>query len=1220
MKKYSVLLLINLLCFQQLQADDWPEFRNDSQRSATTDEKLSDQLHLSWVRQFPKPNKAWKDASNASLGFDKTYEAVAKGKLIYVNSMVEDTMSAFDTDSGELKWRFVTEGPVRFAACLKDDMIFFTSDDGYLYCLEALTGKLKWKFRGGPLTNKVLGNERFVGMWPARSGPAIHDDKIYFAAGIWPFMGIFYHCLDTKTGEVIWTNSGSAQEYMKQPHSAPAYASIAPQGYLSTTEKYMLVTSGRTHPAVYDRLTGKFLNFYVSKEKGPKSYYASTHGEHFLCHGKLYDFTSGKTIFNGKTTDLIVGDTVYTVDRGKLSASAFPPKVLKKYKDKRGREKTVMAYSKKWSVDMGDSWSEIAFKTPDKLYGFRMSTSSGVLKAIKLSENNSKEVWSQNIDGRPSRMLTADGKVFVITLEGALYCYADKKSPVKKHEVKIQKYTAEKGKWGKLVSQLPKEKTNGGAYCIVMGVESGGLINALLSQTKMKLVVLESSEKKANAEKIKLLDAGLYGRRVSVHVGDYSTYVFPQYVAEYIVSESKTILSDKETLINIYKALRPYGGSIYSTGSLASPMLENIKAGKTGGWNTISREGALTDSANWTHQYGGPERSMISDEKRVKLPLGLLWWGGPSNDEVLPRHGHGPNPQVMNGRLVIQGRNMLRCLDIYTGRLLWQQTKKNLGKYYDNKSHHPGANEIGSNYVTREDHVYVMFPDRCELLDPATGEVHKTFKLPVIKDESNAHWGSIVIYGDVLVATAVPVTVTTKSSKGKSGGGNQSDLTKIKGVSNNDTYGAGSRYIFGLHRQTGKVLWKRQAKLMFRHNCITLANNMAFFIDGINDTQISALKRRGYKHKISGVLYAVDIKTGKILWQTDKNVSGTWLAYSKKNDILMQTGSRFRDRARDESGKGYTCYKGKTGQVIWENLNLSIQGPPILWQDEFFTNGSAGGKKYSLLTGKELGKQWSRAYGCNSAIGCQNFLTFRTGSAGFSNLLNDGGTGNLGGFKSSCTSNMIPAGGMLTIPDYTRTCSCAYQVQSSVGLVHMPSIEMWTKWKAETPSESGVKAVGVNLSAVGNRKSDEGSYWYSTTDKKTSRLKVSGDSLKLFRDHSLYYQGKGLTWVASSGYEGVEEVELVDIMSGMSTSSFTLRLYFSEPDLSQKKGGRVFSVSLNGKKIITKLDIFSESKGHRKVLMKEFKKIKLKKGDKLTFDSSKGETLICGVEVIEGSK
>ena len=83
----------------------------------------------------------------------------------------------------------------------------------------------------------------------------------------------------------------------------------------------------------------------------------------------------------------------------------------------------------------------------------------------------------------------------------------------------------------------------------------------------------------------------------------------------------------------------------------------------------------------------------------VKAPLGLLWFGGPSNDEILPRHGHGPSPQVAGGRLVIEGPDMLRCVDVYTGRVMWQRSLPGLGKYYNTTRHFPGAGEIGPSSV-----------------------------------------------------------------------------------------------------------------------------------------------------------------------------------------------------------------------------------------------------------------------------------------------------------------------------------------------------------------------------------------------------------------------------------------------------------------------------------------------------------------------------------------
>ena len=57
------------------------------------------------------------------------------------------------------------------------------------------------------------------------------------------------------------------------------------------------------------------------------------------------------------------------------------------------------------------------------------------------------------------------------------------------------------------------------------------------------------------------------------------------------------------------------------------------------------------------------------------------------------------------------------------------------------------------------------------------------------------------------------------------------------------------------------------------------------------------------------------------------------------------------------------------------------------------------------VTGQPEPWHLTRAYGCNHIIASENMLTFRSGAAGYYDLLNDGGTGNFGGFKSGCTKS-----------------------------------------------------------------------------------------------------------------------------------------------------------------------------------------------------------------------
>src|SRR5205085_2857453 len=122
-----------------------------------------------------------------------------------------------------------------------------------------------WKFRGGPNDRKILGNERLISTWPARGGPVLAGGTVYFAASIWPFMGIFIHAVDARTGTPIWTNDGDGSLYMKQPHNADSFAGVAPQGGLTLAGDALLVPGGRSFPACYDRRTGKMMRYQLAE-------------------------------------------------------------------------------------------------------------------------------------------------------------------------------------------------------------------------------------------------------------------------------------------------------------------------------------------------------------------------------------------------------------------------------------------------------------------------------------------------------------------------------------------------------------------------------------------------------------------------------------------------------------------------------------------------------------------------------------------------------------------------------------------------------------------------------------------------------------------------------------------------------------------------------------------------------------------------------------------
>jgi outer membrane protein assembly factor BamB len=1211
---YYVAVLV-LTC-SAVNAADWPQFKYDGSRSAASPQKLADTLHLYWQRQLPEPKRAWQDKSNSAQLFDACYQPVIGGKLIFVPSMNNDTVTAYSTETGELVWRIFADGPVRMAPIYYKGTVLFASDDGYLYSVEAKTGKLRWKFKGSPKKRRILGNERLISSWPVRGGAVLHDDTVYFACSIWPFMGVFYHAVNAETGELVWTNSGSGQVWCTQPHGAGSFAGIAPQGYITATKTSLIVTGGRTAPAVYDRLTGKLKNYSNIVSSAPR-WWAQGIGEYGILPstGEMFNLQTGRNS-PIRPKAVLLGDKFYQGAADILTVYDTTPKMVETV-DRRGKKGTRLELVKLYEVKQPMA-KKILLKSGDKIFG----AGRDGIQSVKLVDKKAEGVWTQAVNGTVVELMSADDKLFAVTQSGALLCFGPDKRTPKEYKLAAVPLVSKDDPWvakaKKVIGLLPDK----GGYCVSLGLGSGRLIEELLLQSKLNIIAVEADAKKAEQFRRKMLSHGLYGKRVCVVVDDPHNAALPPYIASLIVSETAQSF-DSTGLKHIYSALRPYGGkAVLPSGSsgVTGKGLVNAKLTTAGDTLTLSREGSLPGSSDWTHQYGDEANRVSSYETNVLAPMGMLWFGGPTNDDVLPRHGHGPSPQVAGGYYYIEGENMIRCCDIYTGRLIWQRDLKDIGYYYRHTGHHPGAGDIGSNYVSLPDGIYIMSPEKCYILHPTTGETMKEISMPSFEGYEKSNWGVIRVHGDYLVATAVPVSIVKlrwdkpkKGEKLKPRATAIEDFEKVSTVKVNDSYGTGSKFIVVMNRRTGKVLWYRKAVMHFRHNAIALGNNRVFCLDAFSQKQKDTLKQAGYAGSAfdKGQFLALDIQTGKEVWG-NKDAFGTWLGYHKERDLLLQTDSRARDRAWDEgtpNDRGAVVYDAATGKEKWAKKIVS-GGPAMLIGDEIISSSGA----YDVVTGKAKSWRYNRQYGCNTIIGCPTMLTFRSGAAGYYDLSNKSGTGNFGGFKSGCTNNMMPAGGLLVIPDYTRTCSCAYNNQSSLALTHMSDLDSWTYNGTAARNREG-----YNFSAPGDRKSESGTlFWSAISGKEIKRSKgYTPKAIELtggaqFSHHSLYFTGSD-SWIGANGLEGVTELT---IKPSIVKGNATLRLYFAEPVQNAAPGTRIFSVSVQGKIVIKDLDITKEAGASRKTLIKEFRNIAVNGPLKLKFTASKGLPVICGVELI----
>jgi hypothetical protein len=273
---------------------------------------------------------------------------------------------------------------------------------------------------------------------------------------------------------------------------------------------------------------------------------------------------------------------------------------------------------------------------------------------------------------------------------------------------------------------------------------------------------------------------------------------------------------------------------------------------------------------------------------------------------------------------------------------------------------------------------------------------------------------------------------------------------------------------------------------------------------------------------------------------------------------------------------------------------------------------------------------FTRNYGCNTAIASEHLITFRSAAAGYYDLAGDGGTGNFGGFRSGCTSNLIAAGGLLNAPEYTRSCDCTYQNQTSLALVHDPDVEIWTfndfAWDGQP-----VRRVGINLGAPGDRLAPSGTLWLDYPSRGGPSpdipVELDADPPDYFRYHSSQVQADPdageLNWVAASGVRNVRSITLTLARGQTSPRKYTVRLHFAEVDRVQP-GQRVFDVALQDRQVLEGFDVVREASGPNRAVVKQFNGIEVTDKLKVSLAPSGGEQclppVLCGIELVaEGS-
>ncbi len=1201
---------ILLLCSSFAGADDWPLGRHDAGRSGATDEQLPATLHLQWSRKLPQLTPAWPE--DIRLHFDDSYLPIVVGKLMIVASSRNDSVTAYDTDSGGQKWRFYAGGPVRFAPVAHKGNIYFASDDGHLYRLNADDGKLLSKIEVAPSKRMVLGNDRLISVWPIRGGPVIVGEKLHFTVGVWPFEGTYLTSLDLKDGTTL----------------APLTPldDSTPQGYLASNGKTLIIPGGRATADCRDLKSGKKIKLKYSA-RGLTDHHIVVHDQWMFHGGRGVNLDIAKQLDFDALRPLASNGKVYFARGGQAHAYDLSNLEAVEKVDRKGKPYKVTAPALLWKYTE-QPVTDLHLKTAKRVFAHHQN------KIFSIDEPQdavtAKVSFSADIEGTCANMLAADGKLFVVTKEGRIYCYGSEEVAAKKYKEEIESFTQNLD-WEKKAGAILQQTKVKAGYCLSLGIGSGGLIEELLRQSELTVIAIDPDAIKVEDFRRRMDEKGLYGSRVVALQGAPDTLHLPPYLASLLVSEDIGIVKNSEgNMKRAFRTMRPYGGvacfemtadqhQSFAKRAESSELVKAVVA-RNGQWTTLTREGALPGSANWTHEYGDESNTLTSQDKLVKAPMGVLWYGGPASDGDLfyNRHYWGPSATIIDGRMFIQGPSKLTAVDVYTGRILWKielQEREKLERRAGRRGWNFEDVIAGFHFAASSEGIYIVDGQRIIYLDPVSGKQLGTFTHP----EKGVEWGRPLIHDDLLIVSAFRDT---------------------------EKYGHIPAELVALDKRSGKIQWTTKAKLSFP--VFALGKDKLFCFDGAIQDFYDIKIRRGAlpTAEEEKFLRAIDLKTGKDLWNERTDIVATWLSYSKERDVMVVSNK-----------EKIATFRGKTGEALWRKYSdgKGFKGHPenywdkvILWKDRIIDQRGPG-LAYDLETGDDILRKntltgeadpWSftkSGHHCNYAIASEHLMTFRAGDAAFCDL-ETGATAQFEGFRSGCRNSLIPANGILNAPNFAHGCVCGYSLFTSLALMHVPESDMWS-YSAYKAGDGPVQQLGVNFGARGDRTAANGTLWIDYPGEEEIPVPNIGGKpvavgspdvplevttktkdLKIFRLPSIQVTGDGLNWVAASGISDVTSIKIPltigKASKNLSTGKYTVRLSFVEPENKTKAGQRSFDVTIQEKTVLSDFDIVKETGGAKKMLVKEFRGIEADLELTISFTPGNGSTVISGVEIV----
>ncbi len=383
---------------------DWPAYRADNLRSGACRTNIPTAIARAWQYQ---PTIANDPAA-----------PVTAGGLVFTSG-ADGVVRAFDAQSGSVRWKAYTAGPITYPPAIDRGRLFLGSGDGWVYAFEAATGRPLWRFRAAPAQRKINLYGNLASTWPVGSGVLVDDGVVYAAAGVTSYDGTHVYALDATSGRIRWQNNTSGRLMGEDQVTG-----VSVQGHLLLHDDTLYMAGGNVvSPAMYDVRDGRCLNTLEDEwAKAPRG------RELFLLDGKVVAFER-----------LLYGPQQYWAGRyfarhllqvgaGEIVIRAMDKRITRIVPGGGGdKPKAVWesdALVHPMAMALGNNAVVVAGRSTES---FDPSQARYALAALSIDDGS--VLWTETLPSMPDSWglaLDAAGRIVVALADGNVLCFAPK--------------------------------------------------------------------------------------------------------------------------------------------------------------------------------------------------------------------------------------------------------------------------------------------------------------------------------------------------------------------------------------------------------------------------------------------------------------------------------------------------------------------------------------------------------------------------------------------------------------------------------------------------------------------------------------------------------------------------------------------------------------------------------------------------------------------------